>query len=211
MKISRTASFGIGVVVTLVIGSGTAYAATGGTFLLGKSNSASTTTVLSNSRGTALSLSSKAGTAPLKVNRATKVTNLNSDQLDGLDSTRFALATGTTRAYDIDGQAYDLDQNGLTDTIIASGACPSGSSRTGGGMADFTQTGFTLVNAPDESNSWTVMVAVDEGTAEDPTKVTASVVCLSMRGTPSGGFRVVAPKRVAPSKALLAKVAQRLG
>jgi hypothetical protein len=210
MKISGALGIGIGAVLTLTL-TGTAYAATGGTFLLGKSNTASATTSLTNSAGTALSLNSKTGTAPLKVNHTTKVTNLNSDQLDGLDSTKFALTTANTAAYDIDGVAYDLDENGSTDTIIASGACPSGSRRTGGGMADFTQTGYTLVNAPDTSNSWTVVVSVDEGTVEDPTDVTASIVCLGLRGTPSGGYRVVAPKRVAPSKVLLAKVAKRQG
>lgn len=210
MKISGALGFGIGAVLTITL-TGTAYAATGGTFLLGKANSAGATTSLTNSAGTALSLNSKTGTAPLKVNHTTKVTNLNSDQLDGLDSTKFALAAGTTRAYDISGQGFDIDNNGFIDTIIASGACPSGSRRTGGGMADFTNTGFTLVNAPDEANSWTVIVAVDEATVEDPASVTAAIVCLSMRGTPSGGYRVVAPKRAAPSEALLAKVAKRQG
>jgi hypothetical protein len=78
---------------------GTAMAATGGTFLLGKSNSATATTSLSNSAGTALSLSSKSGTAPLSVNKnKTKVGYLNSDLLDGLDSTAFAPASQTFKS-----------------------------------------------------------------------------------------------------------------
>ena len=83
MKISRPVAFGMGVIMTLVIGSGTAYAATGGKFILGKSNSAGKTSTLTNKHGTALSLNSKAGTPSLKVNRTTKVPNLNADLIDG--------------------------------------------------------------------------------------------------------------------------------
>jgi hypothetical protein len=66
---------------------GTAAAATGGTFILGRRNDASTVSTLSNSAGTPLLLRSPAGTAPLAVNRAVKVDHLNADLLDGLDST----------------------------------------------------------------------------------------------------------------------------
>ncbi|HET6167158.1 MAG TPA: hypothetical protein VFE07_10045, partial [Marmoricola sp.] len=131
MKISRPVAFGMGVIMTLVIGSGTAYAATGGKFILGKSNSAGKTSTLTNKHGTALSLNSKAGTPSLKVNRTTKVPNLNADLIDGLDSTKLALASGSVKAYDVDGVAFDFDQDTIIDTIIASGQCPSGTRRTG--------------------------------------------------------------------------------
>ena len=62
---------------------GTAYAATGGTFLLGRSNAATSPTTLTNSAGTPLALNAKAGYAPLGVNSTTKVGRLNSDLLDG--------------------------------------------------------------------------------------------------------------------------------
>jgi hypothetical protein len=71
---------------------GTATAATGGTFILGKGNSTTTTTTLSNSNGVPLSLNSRSGSAPLKVGSSTKVSNLNVDKLDGLDSTQFQRA-----------------------------------------------------------------------------------------------------------------------
>lgn len=78
----------LALVVTL--GGGTAYAATGGTFLLGKSNSASTTTALTRTTvGAPLSLLAKPGSAPLAVNSTVKVTRLNADLLDGKDSTAF--------------------------------------------------------------------------------------------------------------------------
>jgi hypothetical protein len=66
---------------------GTAAAATGGTFVLGKRNDASTVSTLSSSTGTPLLLRSPKGAAPLAVNRAVKVDHLNADLLDGLDST----------------------------------------------------------------------------------------------------------------------------
>jgi hypothetical protein len=68
---------------------GTAAAATGGTFVLGKRNDADAVSTLSSSTGTPLLLRSPKGTAPLAVNRTVKVAHLNTDLLDGLDSTGF--------------------------------------------------------------------------------------------------------------------------
>lgn len=75
--------------------SGTAVAATGGTFILGRANTASTQTVLSNSgTGPVLALSTRTGQAPLAVSASSgKATNLSADKLDGLDSTAFARST----------------------------------------------------------------------------------------------------------------------
>ena len=68
-----------------------ASAANGGTWVLGKSLSETTPTTVTNSHGTPLSLKAKSGSAPLAVNSATKVTNLNADKLDGVSSESFAL------------------------------------------------------------------------------------------------------------------------
>src|SRR6266487_5490470 len=83
---------------------GTTYAATGDNFILGNPNSASTTTsltapvagtglqVTNTSTGagaTALGLNTASGHPPFTVNSGTKVTNLNADKLDGLDSISF--------------------------------------------------------------------------------------------------------------------------
>ena len=83
---------------------GAGYSATGGNFILGNSNSASTPTLLqgpiatrtlqvnngsTTAGATALSLSVVAGHPPMKVNSSTKVANLNADKLDGLDSAQF--------------------------------------------------------------------------------------------------------------------------
>ena len=80
---------------------GTTYAATGGNFILGQSNSASSPTALSagttgpafkvtnTSTGAAGSFNVAAGHPPLAVNSSTKVANLNADKLDGTDSSAF--------------------------------------------------------------------------------------------------------------------------
>ena len=190
--VTRRASFAAGAVAALVLGSGTAVAATGGKFILGQANSASRTTGLTNKSGTALALTSKAGTAPLKVSGTTKVANLNADQVDGKSSTAFASVNGRTGTIDTAGQAVDQDSNGFPDFIVANAPCPAGTQRTGGGGADFTKTGVMIVNGPDSDGSWTVVVATDNATAENGSDVTASAVCYNPRGAVAGSSTRVA-------------------
>jgi hypothetical protein len=94
--------------------SGTAVAATGGTFILGRSNSATTTTSLTNSAGVALKLTSKSGYAPFSVGtNKLLVPYLNSDLLDGLTSASFLRSTGTAaNAQKLDG----IDSTGFLGT-----------------------------------------------------------------------------------------------
>ena len=87
-KSSPVAWFLLGILVAG--GTGTAYAANGGTFRLGQSNSATATTKLTNTKGTALKVISKAGTPPISVgSNSTKVPYLNADKLDGISSAGF--------------------------------------------------------------------------------------------------------------------------
>src|SRR3954453_22631049 len=91
---------------------GTTYAATGDPFLLGNPNSAISTTsltapvagkglqVTNTSTGTgatALGLNTASGHPPFTVNSGTKVTNLNADKLDGIDSSGFVPTSGLQR------------------------------------------------------------------------------------------------------------------
>jgi hypothetical protein len=88
MRIKLSPVAVIGTTLLMVIGGvGIADAATGGDFLLGKSNSESSTASLSNSKGTPLSLSAPKNTAPLAVNRSTMVKNLNANFVGGLSAT----------------------------------------------------------------------------------------------------------------------------
>jgi hypothetical protein len=81
----------IGMLSVVIGGIGVATAANGGSLVLGHSNTATSTTTLSNSKGTPLALKARHGKAPLKVNSSTKVRHLNADKLDG--SSAAALAT----------------------------------------------------------------------------------------------------------------------
>lgn len=192
MKLSKT-SFAAGAVAALVIGSGSAYAATGGKFILGYSNSAGATSTLSNANGTALYLKSKAGTPSLKVNSSTKVPYLNSDSLDGLDQSAFARSAMKTGSFDT--EAVDIDDwsgDGTVSNIWAQATCPAGTQLTGGGVNDFTETGTTWFNGPIGDNSWEVDVLVDGTVDADPSYVIASVVCLNAKGAVSGSYRVSA-------------------
>jgi len=87
--------------LVLILSDGTAVAVTGGNFLLGKANSASSKTSLSapianralqvtntstEAGAAALGLTTASGHPPLIVNSGTKVQNLNADDLDGQDA-----------------------------------------------------------------------------------------------------------------------------
>jgi len=101
----------ISLVALFVSMSGAAWAATGGNFILGQANSATTQTGLTAnfagktlqltntsmaSGATPLGLTPGAGRPPLVTPSSTKVTNLNADKLDGLDSTQLQRrVTGT--------------------------------------------------------------------------------------------------------------------
>jgi hypothetical protein len=85
----------IALVALVIAMSGSAYAATGGTFILGHSNKATSTTSLSNSKGTALALSSGHGKPPLTVNSGVQVPNLNASELGGHHASAFLRTNGT--------------------------------------------------------------------------------------------------------------------
>jgi hypothetical protein len=103
----------IAIIALFVALGGAGMAATGGNFILGKANSATSTTSLSAPIGgkalqvsntsttagaTALGLSAAAGHAPFTVNTSTKVANLNADRLDGIDSTGFVPSSALRHA-----------------------------------------------------------------------------------------------------------------
>lgn len=189
MKFSTT-SFAAGAVAVLVLGSGTAYAATGGKFILGKSNYAGATSSLTNKNGTALALNSKSGTAPLKVNRTVKVANLNSDLLDGLDSSSFARSAMKSGSFDAYAVGEDFDGDGIDDEYWAQATCPAGTVLTGGGFNDFTATGYVYFNGPAGANSWAVGAIVD-GSVDTPDSLLVSVTCLNPKGAaPAGSYRM---------------------
>jgi len=98
MRSLKTVLSVIGAVTVLVLAANTVgYAATGGTFFLGRTNKASRQTTLERTTsGPALRLVTRSSAnAPLSTNGTGKVVHLNADRVDGLDSS--ALKTRTYR------------------------------------------------------------------------------------------------------------------
>lgn len=123
-----------------------AYAANGGPWLLGRSNSETATTTVTNTYGTPLSLVAKSGYAPLKVNSNKVVTYLNADLVDGYSATSFAMRSAKA------GVVNDKD---LTDAYGA--RCPTGTIATGGGGYD--PMGWGLVySGPDWDNDTNAII-----------------------------------------------------
>ncbi len=120
MWVGRATVFlvGLAVILALVFGvASTAMSATGGAFILGKANGATSVSKLTASiagpaltlvnqstldAATALNISVQSGKAPLKVNAAAgTATNLSADELDGKDSSAFA-----SSSHNHDGSYY---------------------------------------------------------------------------------------------------------
>lgn len=145
--VGRTAAtvFGLALVMALVFGvATTAIGATGGNFILGKANSATTASKLTASiagpaltlvnqsaeaAATALNIGVASGKAPLKVNAAAgTATNLSADELDGVDSTGFL----PSRIYTV--SAFREIQPGTGNGAVA--YCDAGDLAVSGGYQD---------------------------------------------------------------------------
>jgi len=165
----------IATVALFVALGGAGMAATGGTFILGHSNSATANTSLSapvaggktlqltnsdtsNPGSTALGLTVGSNHAPFTVNSGVKVANLNADKLDGIDSTGFLTKTGTAadsaklggqpanHYLPVTGKAADAD---TLDGIDSTGFVQGGGKSGGGVVMLAPVTGLHLVvNAP---------------------------------------------------------------
>ena len=84
----------VAVTVALIIGAaGFADAATGGNFLLGRTNTDNATSILSDTTGIPLALSAPSGKSPLSVNSTTQVNRLNAQYVGG-DSASQLQSTG---------------------------------------------------------------------------------------------------------------------
>jgi len=201
MTINSTVAFASGAIIALVLGSGTAYAANGGNFKLGQSNSESHESSLNNSSGTALVLRSKAGLPPMRVNHTTKVPNLNADLVDGVNSSQIArvVQVGTVTA------AGFVDDNGTTgdtsdDAIVAVAECPDGSQVMGGGADDLTD-GITYVNSPDSTggtDAWVAVTDADPAT-NDATDLTAYARCWNPTASVSDSSQRTTARMISPS------------
>jgi hypothetical protein len=118
-------------VLAFIVLGGTTYAATGGNFILGQANTAGSTTALSSGTAgpafkvtstntgfaTALGLNVPSGHAPFTVNSSAKVTNLNADKLDGLNSTSF-LSTSNLHRFTFTASIPTVPPHSCTTVII---------------------------------------------------------------------------------------------
>ncbi|MCX6513097.1 MAG: hypothetical protein NT160_08635 [Actinobacteria bacterium] len=96
-SLSGRFALALSLVAVVVAMSGTAIAATGGSFILGRVNAEKTMSSLKNTAGIPLSLKALSGFAPLAVNSSEKVSQLNADLLDGVDSSQFVRTTDTSQ------------------------------------------------------------------------------------------------------------------
>ena len=151
-----------------------ASAANGGSWLLGRSNSETATTTVTNSAGTPLRLNAKSGYAPLSVNSTKVNPSFNADLLDGLHASSFLRSTGKAADADkVDGHHASsfAMRSARTGTIVHDGSydglgavCPAGTVfASGGGFAKY---GSAIVySGPDWDaatgalipNSWIVL------------------------------------------------------
>lgn len=151
---------------------GTAYAANGGTFLLGRSNAASLTTTLTNSGASpALTLRPRSGLPPIASSSRVKSPNLNADLLDGVDSSQFALVRGNTGFIVGDGPTGD-----------ASATCPAGTRLTGGGGFAAGPDNLLFLSAPDPTTVRTWLASA----APSGEDVLAVAICYNPRGAVPG-------------------------
>jgi hypothetical protein len=150
----------------------------GGVFNLGKINTVNAISKLKGSvdgasllidntsigsNATALSLHAEPGKAPMRVDSSTKVTNLNSDQLDGQDSTNFLpRSTYTTQS-----TTFGTDLGG--GKRLAETFCNSGDKILGGGYfnVDATGTGVTAIGIDDFHQGYQVQWTNNDGTADE--------------------------------------------
>lgn len=189
-KLIKPVAVIIGVVVFT---GGAAYGATGGNFILGRYNAASTQTLLTNSgAGPVLALSTKSGQPPLAVSaHAGKATNLNADKLDGMDSSQFArksdIQQPTSTSFSrvrAESRFVDIDNDGALDPVLmAYAACPSGTQVSGGGVEVYTDYGLVL-SVPQE-NGWVTATLAAAG--EDETDLVSVAMCASS-GQSTGGW-----------------------
>jgi hypothetical protein len=135
-------------ILAFIVLGGISYAATGGNFILGKSNSASSKTslaapiadkalaVTNNSTkagATALGLNVASGHPPFKVNSGAKVTNLNADELDGQDVSNWNMTPVIHAEGPLPRQAFYPSSGGKL-LIMASGSGYRPSSANGPGL-----------------------------------------------------------------------------
>jgi hypothetical protein len=119
-SLSPLAAFGLTAALVLG-GTGVASAANGGNFILGHTNSETTTSYLNNSNGTPLKLNAPGNAAPLKVSNSNLVSGLNAQFVNGMSPSQLATGgDGFTTA------GTDTAINSTASEIVSTGALAAG-------------------------------------------------------------------------------------
>ena len=173
MWVGRATVFlvGLAVILAMILGvAATALAGTGvgANFNLGKKNTVNRLSQLVGStdnamlrvdndnagtNATALNLLVEPGHTPMKVNSTTKVNSLNTDLLDGHDSSQF-IKTFTYRSESDVGTGTLLGDG----TFTMAASCNSGDVMLSGGPANVAPTTDIVESYPSGLNSWTARV-----------------------------------------------------
>jgi hypothetical protein len=149
---------GLAVILALVFGAATtALGANGKPFLLGKRNVASAvSTLVKRGPGPALSVAVGAGQAPISVNAsAGKATNLNADELDGLDSSELRRSSGVYAVSEV--------HEGLANTTTFDAVgCDAGDEVLAGGYVGLSS-GARVTASMSQSNGTEWIVGLESG------------------------------------------------
>ncbi|MDQ1699047.1 MAG: hypothetical protein QOG34_910 [Frankiaceae bacterium] len=173
--------------------SGTAYAATGGAFILGHANTAgATSTLTTTAPGPALSLHAPSGKPALGVNTKAQITNLNANYLNGLSST--AIHPVTLVAQNSSSALYGTTWTNVTN-MSGTISIPAGRSRP----TIFSYSAECVVIGGSDGD-WGVIQILVDGTAVTPnaTNSTDFAFCTEDAGThwvsaATQGYRVLTP------------------
>jgi len=204
---SRIAGIGAVAMTLVVVGTGIADASTGSTLVLGRKNTATTTTTVADNKGTPLALTAKNGAPPLEVNSSAKVRHLNADELDGLDSPQLQRRIGqecqsgsAIRAISPSGNVTCQNVGGGSGSfssalaVMASGIgiayCPIGSNPISGGAVPdttgLTDIPFIAASVPHATDGtfdgWEVIMSDSDGSYDGMGYVYAT--CTSASVTP---------------------------
>jgi hypothetical protein len=213
MTIRTATAFAAGAVVSVVLAGGTTYAATGGNFILGRTNTAGVYSTLSNPNGTALVAKSKAGQPSIRVSDSAKVPSLNADRVDSIEGSSLVRTSTTIGTIASPGFIYDNEtpQDSGDDLLVAVAECPVGSQVVGGGADHLDESGNLVSSFPDtdpefETQAWSAISSATP-TEENADNFAAFARCWDPSGNVADNFARKAPSELSPStKRLIARV-----